>query len=87
MKTSTEGMAKNVQSRVGERVEFLAGRKVRVRVCYAEIGQMGGEVFDAIFIDCVPLGREYFFVFSISQARRLVKTSSVVEIAEVEDVA
>jgi hypothetical protein len=74
---------KNVQSRVGERVEFLQGKKVRLRVAYAEIGQLGGETFDAIFRDCIPLGREYFFVLEVSNATRMIRTSAVIEICEI----
>lgn len=72
------------QSKVGERLEWLAGRKVTVRVAYAEIGQLGGETFAAVYEDVVPLGREYFFVFNVAGKRRLVRTSSVIEIAEGE---
>lgn len=74
---------KNVQSRVGERVEFLQGKIVRVRVAYAEIGQLGGELFDALFRDCIPLGREYFFVLEVSGKSRLVRTSAVIELSEI----
>jgi len=69
-------------SKVSERLGWLQGKKVSVRICYSEIGQLGGESFVALYEDTVPLGREYFFVFSVSGKRRLVRTSSVVEISE-----
>ncbi len=72
------------QSKLGERLEWLIGKKVTVRVAYAEIGQLGGETFHAVYEDVVPLGREYFFVFNVAGKRRLCRTSSVVEIAERE---
>lgn len=67
-------------SKVGERLEWLQGQMVRVRVAYAELGQVGGDTFTATYEDTVPLGREYFFIFNASGQRRLIRTSSVVEI-------
>ena len=69
-------------SKVAERLTWLEGQSVTVRVCYAEIGQLGGEVFDAIYRDTLPLGREYFFVFEVDGLSRLVRTPSVVEVRE-----
>jgi hypothetical protein len=77
----------NTASKVGERLQWLQGQIVRVRVVYAEIGQLGGETFDAVYEDTVPLGREYFFVFNVSGCRRLIRTSSVVEISTLGPIA
>lgn len=74
----------NSGSKVSERLAWLDGRHVSVRVTYAEIGQLGGEQFNAIYRDVVPLGREYFFVFEVAGRRRLIRTGSVVEIIETE---
>lgn len=68
-------------SKVGERLDWLRGQMVTVRVVYAELGQVGGDTFTAIYEDTVPLGREYFFIFNASGQRRLIRTTSVVEIA------
>ena len=74
------------QTSVSERLAWwLEGAHCLVRVAYAEIGQVGGEQFHAIYRDVVPLGREYFFVFEVAGRRRLVRTSSVVEIAATDD--
>ena len=81
----SEPMKTPTQSKVGERMEWLSGKRVTVRVAYAEIGQVGSETFHGVYEDVVPLGREYFFVFNIAGRRRLVRTSSVVEIAEAAD--
>jgi hypothetical protein len=72
----------NPSSKVAERLEWLIGKSVSVRVAYAEIGQMGGEVFQATYVDIVPLGREYFFVFNVGGLRRVFRTSSVIELQE-----
>ena len=75
-------MKPNTQSKVSERIEWLEGSKVTVRLAYAEIGQVNGESFEAVYMTTVPLGREYFFVFSISGKRRLIRCSSVIEVIE-----
>lgn len=72
----------NTLSKVGERLSWLTGRKVTVRVTYREIGQLGGETFSGVYEDTLPLGRAYFFVFNIAGRRRLITTTSVVEILE-----
>lgn len=72
----------NTASKVGERLAWLQGSKVDVRLCYAEIGQLGGEIFTAVYEDTVPLGREYFFIFNVAGRHRLVRTTSVIEILE-----
>ena len=74
------GDESNTQSKVSERLDWLRGHKVAVRVAYAESGQLAGEQFKAVYEDTVPLGREYFFVFNVAGRRRLVRTSSVIEI-------
>lgn len=51
----TEAMKTPTQSKVGERLEWLVGKKVIVRVAYAEIGQLGGEIFRAVYEDVLPL--------------------------------
>jgi|WetSurMetagenome_2_1015567.scaffolds.fasta_scaffold612739_2 hypothetical protein len=70
-------------SKVGERLGWLTGRKVRVRLAYGELGQLGSEEFIAVYMDTLPLGREYFFSFKSGGKNRLVRTTSVVEIIEV----
>lgn len=67
-------------SKVGERLQWLVGHNVTVRVAYAEIGQEGADTFAAVYEDTLPLGREYFFVFNVAGRRRLIRTSAVVEI-------
>lgn len=57
---------------------------VKVRLSYAEIGQMGSEEFTGVYEDTLPLGRAYFFVFAVGRQKRLVQTSHVVEMT-VED--
>lgn len=77
---SFDSSQSNTLSKVGERLLWMTGQKVTVRVVYAEIGQLGSDTFNAVYEDTVPLGREYFFVFNISGRKRLIRTSSVVEI-------
>lgn len=70
-------------SKVGERLLWLSGRSVRVRLRYAELGQLGSEEFVATYEDCHPMGRGYFFVFSVGGKRRVINTEHVVEMNEV----
>lgn len=61
---------------------WLSGRTVKVRLRYAELGQLGSEEFTATYQDCHPLGRCYFFVFVVGGKRRVVQTEHVVEMME-----
>lgn len=70
-------------SKVGERLMWLSGRNVKVRLRYAELGQLGSEEFVATYQDCHPMGRGYFFVFSTGGKRRIIQTDHVVEMVEV----
>jgi hypothetical protein len=72
----------NTMSKVSERLQWLQNSKVTVRVCYAEIGQVGNETFEAVYEDTVPLGREYFFVFNVAGRRKLLRTVSVISIEQ-----
>lgn len=72
-------------NKVGERVSFLVGRKVCVRVAYGELGQLGSEEFTATYKDTYPMGREYFFCFVCGGRHKLVRASSVVEITELPE--
>lgn len=74
--------ASNTLSKVSERVQWLCGSKVTVRMTYFASADAESTMFNAVFEDVLPLGREYFFVFNISGCRRLVRTSNVVEIAQ-----
>lgn len=74
-------------SKVGERLLWLSGRRVSVRLSYAELGQLGSETFVATYMDTLPLGRGYFFVFEVAGKRRVVRTESVVEMAEITEAA
>lgn len=70
-------------SKVSERLGWMVGSTVIVRVAYAELGQLSPETFTAVYQDTLPLGREYFFVFSVGNHQRLIRTSAVVEITTV----
>jgi hypothetical protein len=68
------------ESKVAERLTWLVGKRVSVRVSYAESGQTAGEEFVGIYRDVLPLGREYFFVFEWNNTERIIRTTSVVEL-------
>lgn len=72
----------NTMSKVAERLLWLRKKEVEVHLAYSELGAIGSETFKAVFEDCIPTGREYFFVFNVAGKRRLVRTASVVEIKE-----
>ena len=81
--TQTKDIAKTpAASKVSERLEWLVGKRVFVRVGHSDSGQPGGETFHATYIDVVPLGREYFFVLQQSSVTRMIRTSSVIELSE-----
>lgn len=69
-------------NKVGERFLPLSGRNLHVRLRYAELGQLGSEVFYSTYIDTIPAGRAYFFVFETGGKRRLIQTEHVVEMSE-----
>ena len=69
-------------SKVGERVAFMRGKRVTVRLSYAELGKLTEEAFESTLEDVIPLGREYFFVFVTGSKNRLVRCSSVIEVQE-----
>lgn len=69
-------------SKVSERLEWLEGKTVCVRFAPDSAGALTGETFIATYVDTLPMGREYFFVFDTPEGKRLIRTSSVVELAE-----
>lgn len=76
----------NGESVVKERVSFLVGKLVRVRVWWSQEGQQaspGGDLFDAVLVDLVPVGRDYYFVFETSGKRSVIKTAAVLQMSEV----
>ncbi len=84
----SEGATKD-GSRVTERLAFLIGKRVRVRVWWnseAQAASPAGDLFVATFIDCLPVGRDYFLVFETNgrPRRTIIKSSAVLQIEEVE---
>jgi hypothetical protein len=69
------------ESKVSERLYWLRNKEVRVAVATWETKE-ALEYFDARYEDVVPLGREYFFIFVVKGSRRLIRTTSVIEIQE-----
>ena len=71
-----------------ERLEFLIGKLVQVRVWWraeAQVSSPGGDLFDAILVDVFPIGRDYYYVFASigdNPKRSIIKTAAVLEIAE-----
>ena len=68
-------------SRVAERLGWLIGTTVRVRVSYPEFGKVRTEEFLAVYHDTLPVGGVYFFVFEMAGKRRLIRTDDVLEIS------
>jgi hypothetical protein len=69
---------------VSERLHWLQGLAVRVEVSKWSPAEFENddEVFDAIYIDVLPAGQAYFFVFRVGAKRRLIRTGSVVSMTE-----
>ena len=65
---------------VSERLTWLIGRNVRVKLQTSKDGQ--SEDFTAIYEDCLPVGRGYFMVFVVKKKRRLVQSSYVTQLDE-----
>jgi hypothetical protein len=74
---------------VQERIQFLIGKRCLVRVWWTaegQVGSPGGDLFTATLVDCVPIGRDYYFVLATDDAtpkRCIIKTAAVLQIIEV----
>lgn len=66
--------------KVSERLIWLAGKNVMVRLRSADPSQT--EEFAAIYLDCYPMGRAYFFVLAVAGKRRVIQTDHVLELTE-----
>lgn len=71
-------------SKVSDRMAWLAGKAVKVKVKLEVDGEWTHETFLAQYLDCYPMGRGYFFVFLVDESRRLVATDQVIEILELQ---
>jgi hypothetical protein len=69
-------------SKVSERLLWLSGKQVSVRLSYVELGQINSEEFVATYRDTLPMGRAYFFVFEVGGRNRLVRTENVIDMTE-----
>lgn len=69
-------------SKVSNRLAWLEGQRVYVRMSYADTGQVTTSAFEATYLDTLPMGRSYFFVLSVDGARHVVRTENVVSMME-----
>jgi hypothetical protein len=67
---------------VSERLTWLIGHKVRVKVRANSDGQ--SEDFTGNYEDCLPVGRAYFMVFMVKGLRRMLQSDYIVQIDEDE---
>lgn len=73
---------------VQERIAFLIGRRVRVRLWWSDEGRAAspeGDLFEGTLLGCVPIGRDYFFVFSTggdNPQRSIIKSAAVLQVTE-----
>ena len=70
------------ESKVADRLSWLVGKDVTVR-CIDSESASGLWEFSAVYRDTLPMGREYFLVFSLPSnppATRMIRASSVVEL-------
>lgn len=85
-----EGATKD-GSVVASRVAFLVGKRCRVRLWWtqeAQVSSPGGDLFEAVLADVVPIGRDYYFVFATNDEdgvvrRSLIKTAAVLQVMEI----
>lgn len=77
------GRSKPMSDKLGP----LQGEIVRVRVWWsleAQSQHPDGDTFIAKLLDCVPLGRDYYFAFELEDGRRcLIKTAAVLSVEQV----
>lgn len=77
-------------STMRERLTDLIGKRVQVRVWWsaeAKEASPDGDLFVAVLRDCIPIGRDYYFVFELqgSRPRRtMIKTAAVLQVTENE---
>jgi hypothetical protein len=76
----TKNTVNQSTSIVSERLTWLIGRNVRVKLQTSAGGQ--SEEFTATYEDCLPVGRGYFMVFMVKEKRRLVQSSYVTQVDE-----
>lgn len=71
-----------------ERIAFLLDKACRVKVWWTVEAQMAspaGDEFVAILCDCIPIGRDYYFVFKSigdNPKRSIIKTAAVLMMSE-----
>jgi hypothetical protein len=71
----------NTKSVIAERLDWLEGKDVRIRV-RSESGEEPEQIV-AIYLDTLPVGRAYFFKLKVGGVIHLIQTEQVVEVREV----
>lgn len=64
----------------------LKDKRVHVRVWWSQEAQLQnpeGSSYEGMLLDCVPMGRDYYFVFQLDDGRRtMIKTAAVLLVEE-----
>jgi hypothetical protein len=62
---------------VASRIAFLEGKTCRVVLA-------NEETLTGVYVNAVPFGRDYYFVFKVGNIERMFKTGSVDEISVID---
>ncbi len=71
--------AKEKSNVTAERLEWMRGKEVEVRIMYYEESVSRGEVFTGVYVDAVRLGEAAFLLVQIGHVLRAVNTKSIVD--------
>ena len=71
--------AKEKSNVTAERLEWMRGKEVDVRIVYYEEGAPCGEAFAGVYVDAVRLGEAVFLLVQIGHVLRAVNTKSIVD--------
>jgi hypothetical protein len=77
---ATNRQPQSATSIVSERLTWLIGHKVRVKLRTTPDGQ--SEDFTGIYEDCLPVGRGYFMVFKVEEKRRMLQSDHIIQLDE-----
>ena len=77
--TAREAVVTPDRSVASERLSWLQGHRVEVTVA-----DLVTPVFEAVYVDAYPLGRDSFFVFRQGDKRCLIRSTSVIAVRQLD---
>ena len=80
-KSQTDGLSA-FSSKAGKRLEWLAGKSVRLMASASEYAALEPVVVEGVFKDAVQVGVVVFIHLDVGGKARLVKAAAVIEMTE-----